>query len=155
MSGMTALVFEDDVLLSQLICEALRQICGDVRHFLTLRELHEHRLTLTECPGLVWMDLLAKDNTVTDALAETRAIRDCCPNSIIVVMTGVSLSEIQEMAMEAGADAVARKPLPITILDLARLIAVGAINAMQRGASDSPKVLQNVCSMACKYFQAR
>lgn len=152
---MTAQVFEDDRLLAALICEALGQICTSVHHSATLAEFQAHRAAFTEGPGLVWMDLLADGNTIEDALAETSAVRQQCPNSIIVVMTGVALPGIQEMAIAAGADAVAIKPFTITILDLARLIAIGAINAMDRGASNSPRVLQNVCEMACKYFATR
>jgi DNA-binding NarL/FixJ family response regulator len=92
---------------------------------------------------------------VDEAFDETAALRRICPDSIIVVMTGVQHPDITRKAMASGADNVAFKPFQFSILDLARLIVVGAINAMHRGASSSPRILENVCSMALKYFQHR
>lgn len=150
---MNVCVFEDERALGRVIADALSPICDSVLHFVSLWDFQSHRATLRDCPDLIWMDLRAHDSTIDEAFLEMMAIRDSCPNSIIVVMTGVPEAGIHAKAMAAGADAVAKKPFKITPLDLARLIAVGAINAMQRGASDSPKVLQSVCSMACRYFE--
>ncbi len=152
---MRALIFEDDLLLASLITEALSHICDSVMHFATLRDLQDHRSTLTECPGLVWMDLRAHGNTVSEALAETRAVRECCQNSIIVVMTGMPMNDVRDAAFDAGADVVEGKPFHVSILYLARVIAIGALKAMERGSSDSVRVLENVVSMAIKYFQKR
>ncbi len=152
---MTAEVFEDDPLLARLICEALSEICDSVHHSLTLADFHAHRKSLTDCPGLVWMDLRAPGNTIAQAFAETHAARVACPNSIIVVMSGLPMPEIREQALAAGADAVETKPFKTSVLDIARIVAIGALNAMERGASSSPRILTNMASMACKYFQSR
>lgn len=150
-----AIIFEDDLLLARLITGSLSQIFRSVKHFETLAAIHEHRATLSDCPVLIWMDVRAPGNTPEQVFAEIRTMREQCPNSIIVVMSGMPLDELRQSAMDAGADEVAFKPFRTTALDLARVIAVGAINAMHRTGTNNPKVLDNVRNMAIRYFNSR
>lgn len=151
---MNAVLFEDDPMIAEIISRALKQVCDeDVRHFPKLEELSRYRSTIAACPGVLWMDIRAPDNTSEEAFDEVRAMRAICPDSIIVVMTGFGNARTMDDAIEAGADAFATKPFKTSPFDIAQLVGMGAIQAMKRGASDSPRVLQNVCSMAVRVFE--
>lgn len=152
---MHAICFEDDELLARLIVDALKEICESVHHSETLADFRAYRLEMALCPSLVWMDVRAPGNTPQDVFDEIRAIRECCPHSIIVVMSGMPKEDVYQQALVAGADFVEMKPCRISPLDLARVISSAAINAMQRGASDGPRVLTDVCSMAIRYFRTK
>ncbi len=152
---MIACLFEDDIALARLIEASLSEICKSVHHSETLADFKSHRASLSQCPGLVWMDVRAPGNTPQEVFDEIRDIRECCPHAIIVVVSGMPTAEAYEFAMAAGADYFESKPFKISALAFARIIGVGAINAMERGSSDALTILQNVCSMACKYFQSR
>lgn len=150
---MNGLVFEDDVYLGGMITRAMEEICDSVHLCETLEEVRSYRNTMPECPGVAWMDLRARDSTVPEAFDEIKAMRSICPDSILVVMSGLPAHEIADAARVAGADALAVKPFYPTKVDVAQLVAQGAIRAMGRGASDSPRVLKNVCEMAAKFFR--
>jgi len=149
---MTALLIEDDEILAKLLIEKLLEVCTSVKHCATLLEAQEYRATLPQCPGLVWQDARLPGSEVDDSFAETRAIREACPDSIIVYFTGMHVPGLVQKAFAAGADNVSFKPSMFNPIDLVRLIGVAAFNAMDRGSSNSIQILENVCSMAAKYF---
>lgn len=146
----TAFVLEDDLNLATILVRNLLEVFEEVHHFTYLHDLQAYRASVAECPALVWADLKLPGSTVPEVFGELREVRGCCPDAIIVVMTGMPDSSVRQQAKEAGADEVVTKPIQMSVLDMVRLIFVGAINAMQRGSSSSQRVLGSICSMVIR-----
>lgn len=102
--SVSLLVVEDDDALRQVIVEALRTVCADVREATTLAE------ALRECalrePNLVLLDLGLPDGDGADLLRGLRA----STSVPLMVLSGRDDEDEKVALLDAGADDFIRKP---------------------------------------------
>ncbi len=85
--------------------------------FDTARELEQaEAMLLVDSYGLVLSDVLLKGPSVHHGLELARFVRERCPGTLCILMTGSPSPELESEARRRGVEAVLAKPIPLSYL---------------------------------------
>lgn len=105
---MKVIIVEDEPAVANLYEGLLKNLASEVHVAHDLPELHE--LLKQFVPDVVVMDLRLKTSGPKESLAQIKPIKVLNPDAVVIVATGMSGTDIEKEAKEAGADYFAVKP---------------------------------------------
>lgn len=148
---MQLLLVEDSESLVKVISHFMDGLFDSIIPSSTLGGALAH--ILVETPDVIWLDLTLGDSGSESTIRKIPQIRAACPNSTIVVMSGMQDGYLKHRCMEAGADAFLSKAAPIKAAQIIGLLGAGCLNRLsgenyQRNVELLEKVTQALSKLA-------
>lgn len=101
---MKILIVEDDPGMGILLQKYLAGLPDTEVEVVTNLEAAKLAFSRIPPPDIVTLDLLLPDSAAEATLSEIMRFKEFNPNGCLVVMTGISNSDIQDKSLKAGAD---------------------------------------------------
>jgi CheY-like chemotaxis protein len=102
-----------------------------------------------EVPDVIWLDLILKDSGGESTIRAIPRFRALCPDSTIVVMSGVP--DIKHRVLDMGADAFLSKDSSIKAAQIVGLLGMGCMNRISAGSYEKQSdLLEKVAASLIK-----
>jgi DNA-binding response OmpR family regulator len=141
-----ALIIEDDPNAAQLIASRVSLLAGEVKILATMAEAIGYIEASTEPPEIVTIDLALPDSGRAETIEKISRIRARAPESLLIVITGLSVAEDTAKCIERGADGVFDKiDMDSTFMEKLRALVL-AVQKKAKNTETSLKILEAISS---------
>jgi len=101
-----ALIIEDDANAAELIASRVSLLAGEVKVIARMAEAIDYIEASPEPPEIVTIDLALPDSGRAETIEKISRIRARAPESLLIVITGLSVADDNAKCLNQGADAV-------------------------------------------------